>query len=448
MYIDARTLGSSNEFTDQSRSLNYRCSALFGDILRPIADSLLEAVVDKPTNRQEKALEGLDTFLDALRVSRTTVRMTEQRAKELAQDRSGLAGKAQLEATGLSVEMGAESSATRETEKEVKYEAVHEERVEFPTVHAALNDVLVAANFRLYVLIDEWSSIPIDLQPYLGEFLKRTVIPNPRSTLKIAALEYRSRFTISRDKIPFGLELGADIATAMDLDDYYVYDRNPEAVATAYADILFRHIEVELPEDYLAENYRIASGDDLASRMFTQRPTFKELARASEGVIRDLINIFNASYYSAQRKGRETIERKSVLSAARDWFEQDKARHLTDEMQKVLRRIVDDVIGHRNARSFMIPRSLEHHDMIQRLIDARVVHHVRRGYADKDNPGVRYNIYTLDYGTYVDLVDTKNAPQIELIEVNESGNDPEVVVPFDDHRSIRRIVLREDLLNL
>lgn len=76
-----------------------------------------------------------------------------------------------------------------------------------------------------------------------------------------------------------------------------------------------------------------------------------------------------------------------------------------------------------------------------------MIHLVRRGYADKDNPGRRYNIYTLDYGTYVDLIGTKQAPTFDFSESDEQGDD-EVVVPFDDKRSIRRIVLRkEDLQN-
>ena len=83
-------------------------------------------------------------------------------------------------------------------------------------------------------------------------------------------------------------------------------------------------------------------------------------------------------------------------------------------------------------------REFERHGLVQRLIDARVLHLMQRGYADKDNPGVRYNIYSLDYGTYVDLIGTSKQPQIDM---SESAAEADVVVPFDDKRSIRRIVL-------
>ncbi len=99
--------------------------------------------------------------------------------------------------------------------------------------------------------------------------------------------------------------------------------------------------------------------------------------------------------------------------------------------------------ANRRARSFLLPRALEKHPTVQKLFDARVLHHMQRGYADKDKPGVRYNIYAIDYGTYVDLMGTSREPEIAL-GFDEVG--PSVIVPFDDKRSIRRIVLDESIL--
>ena len=169
-----------------------------------------------------------------------------------------------------------------------------------------------------------------------------------------------------------------------------------------------------------------------------------ELVRASEGVVRDLINIFTLAFFNARRRGRSNIDRQAIIEAARQWFEQDKAQHLDEQLQAILRRIVDDVIGKRRARSFLLPRNLERHPIIQKLFDSRVLHHMQRGYADKDNPGIRYNIYTLDYGTYVDLIGTSKQPQLELLP-QAPAND--LIVPFDDKRSIRRIVLSEQFLS-
>jgi hypothetical protein len=68
---------------------------------------------------------------------------------------------------------------------------------------------------------------------------------------------------------------------------------------------------------------------------------------------------------------------------------------------------------------------------------------MQRGYADKDNPGIRYNIYAIDYGAYVDLIGTSREPELDLATSQEG---PDVVVPFDDKRSIRRIILDKAVL--
>jgi hypothetical protein len=104
-----------------------------------------------------------------------------------------------------------------------------------------------------------------------------------------------------------------------------------------------------------------------------------------------------------------------------------------------------EVIGKKRTRSFMVERRLERNEQLQALFDARVIHLVRRGYADKENPGVRYNIYTLDYGTYVDLLATKSAPE-GFTELQIAPTDPDLIVPFDDKRSIRRVILGDDVL--
>lgn len=133
------------------------------------------------------------------------------------------------------------------------------------------------------------------------------------------------------------------------------------------------------------------------------------------------------------------------MEGARQWFEQDKEGNLDASLRRVLRRITDEVIGTRRARSFLLPRELSDHPVIQKLFDLRVLHLVLRGYADKDKPGVRHNIYSLDYGTYVDLLNTSKKPDLGFV-IHQSEPEGEFIVPFDDKRSIRRIILTERIL--
>jgi hypothetical protein len=56
------------------------------------------------------------------------------------------------------------------------------------------------------------------------------------------------------------------------------------------------------------------------------------------------------------------------------------------------------------------------------LFDARVRHLIRRGYSGQEEPGERYDMYVIDYGGYVDLIQTKYAPQGMLPLDSESGS--------------------------
>jgi hypothetical protein len=450
VYIDARTLGSTAQFSDTSVSLRKRCLSLFRDILSPVYNALIEAIIENPpsnTNDANKALDAADQLINSIT---QPVTIYEEKTKvEETDEETQNTQKAKLKAslsTGLSCGFEENESNKTKAAKSTTYDVFTEDKVIFPQFQHFLQDTLKYSNLKLAILLDEWSSLPYDIQPYLAEFLKRSIIPAVNSVLKITALEHRSIFSKKINDSILGFELGADVSVSQDLDDNYVYDRNPSHITTLYADMLFKHISLDLESDYLNNNFKIYDGKSLASKMFTDPNTFNELSRAAEGVIRDLINIFTMAFFHAQRRARNNIDKKAVVESARQWFEQDKAQHLDEKMQTVLRKIVDHVIGVKKARSFLLPRNLEKHELIQKLFDARVIHHMQRGYADKDNPGLRYNIYTLDYGTYVDLIGTSKQPDLEFLV--DQPDAPDVVVPFDDKRSIRRIILSEDILTV
>ena len=443
IYIDARTLGSTSQFSDSSIPLSSRCTALFRDILGEIYNGLLAFIVDSVPTGADKALEELDEFARATTEPYSSVspQSIEEKKSEKGAGKSGI--KANLGKGSLGIEGHADVETSTESQTATSFRVETSDKIVFPAISSAIKQINAVCKSQLFLLIDEWSSLPLDVQPYLAEFLRRSFLPLPDVAVKIASLEYRSDFSSSTSTGVIGFEMGADISAFLDIDDYYVYDRNPEAITDAFADMLIKHLNNELPEGYL-QKLGVTTGPEFASKLFTERKVFQELVRASEGVARDLINIFSKAYFVAHRKGKDKIERSAVLEAARQWFEQDKERNLDDALRTILRRITDEVIGKRRARSFLLPRELAAHPTIHRLFDLRVLHLVQRGYADKDRPGVRYNIYTLDYGTYVDLMNTSRKPELGFEIVGSEQE--EYIVPFDDKRSIRRIILTADIL--
>lgn len=443
VYIDTRVLGSSSQIFDTDERIGQRCLALFRDILNPVTNVLLEAIFEKDNCESEKAFESLENLQTAINKSVETYVATTKKKSTVSAALSKDELSAEFSLKNISVRAGnaKESNSLEKVEEIIDIET--EDKVVFPQIHCFLSEILHCLGVRLLILIDEWSSLPNDIQPFLAEFLKKGLFTVPSVTIKIAAIEYRSYFFDKNTRK--GFELSSDISVMCDLDDYFVYDRNPDELMSLYGDIIYKHICLEIGVDKMRESFGVASGKDLQSKLFTSDKAFKELARASEGVVRDLISIFALACVYARKESKDKISKKIVIESSRQWFEKDKYNIVDSSMETVLKKIIDDVIGAKKARSFLLPIALERHFMIQKLFDARVIHRIKRGYADKDNPGVRYNVYSLDYGTYVDLIGTNSEPQIDFL-FPELEKEDEIVVPFDDNRSIRRIILHEDVL--
>ena len=189
----------------------------------------------------------------------------------------------------------------------------------------------------------------------------------------------------------------------------------------------------------------MSGSQGFVSILFSEK-AFGELARAAEGVARDLLQIFSRAYINAWKGGTARITVPGVTRAALEWYEKDKQANLNEAQHALLRALIEEVIGERQVRSFMVAREDSTSGLLRSLIDQRVVHIIRHGYADKDNPGIRYNIYTLDYGCYIDLKGTKGAPEFEVSAGEEDEDGATPVVPFDDNRRIRRVVVPRDLL--
>jgi hypothetical protein len=130
-----------------------------------------------------------------------------------------------------------------------------------------------------------------------------------------------------------------------------------------------------------------------------------------------------------------------VRLAARDWYQRDKDKAVSanPRAHKLLHWIIDKVIGERRARAFLL-RTGGGDELIESLYDARVLHVLKKNVSTHDQPGVRYDVYKLDYGCYVDLINTNRGPA-GLLPADHDGSVRFLDVPPDDYRSIRRAIL-------
>jgi len=440
VFVDLQKLGGVKQFANSEIPLGQRCFALYQDLLSWMVNSLSAHVVDLPANA-DKALEALDRLgriaTEPLLTERPKSRKVKATDKREAQRSIELGASSKSGFTAKGTIGGKPSTEREETTESV---VVPEDVILYPDVHGVFDEFFRYAPRHVYLLLDEWSAVPLDVQPHLADFVKRALVPHKRVVVKIAALEQRSVFSERIGSAVAGLELGADVGPNVSLDEYYVYDRDPDAVTQLCADILFEHLRGDAAA-HLMDVYGVTDGNGLIDAMFVSRDAFGELVESAEGVIRDLINVFAAAALGARVLQRDRIDREDVVEAARKWLNGNKTSELNGEVRGALEQLVDLVVTRGCSRYFLLPVKLQRHSIVDRLYDARVLHLVRSGFMDPaDNR--YYNVYAIDRAAYAHTGDPGDAESVPGF--SHVGG---WVRPFGPERkAIRRIELTEKAL--
>jgi hypothetical protein len=437
--VDMRQLGSSvGMYSDETIPLAERGTRLLLDVLEVIQNNLVDAALEGAYAKQQvgEALPLLDGLADQM--SRVRIEGSVEREASIANEQSS------EDSTGLalsprpSIALQDKELTRYATEARTKHSGVERHAVHFGATGRHLSKVIGSLGYnRLWLLFDEWSSLPLELQPLLADFVRRCFMPLSNVTIKLAAIEQRARFKEVKPSGDYlGIELGADASADLDLDDFMVFGNDEERAKAFFAELLFRHIS-PFPDSttYLKD----AKG--FMRSAFTQTNAFTELVRAAEGVPRDAINV---AILSAQRADNDLISVPHVRAAAKTWYNRDKepAATANEEARALLIWIIDEVIGERRAKAFMLQQGPDtQHALIRSLYDQRILHVVRKSVAARDKPGVRFNVYAIDYGCYVDLMTTARAPKGLLPIEDDRGQVSYVDVPAEDYRSIRRAIL-------
>jgi hypothetical protein len=428
-----------------------RVSRLLRDFVAAVHDRLLEEVTDpKQKYNLQQLAPLLDRVSDAVREivvrdeAETTTKMSGGQKRVFEGEASAklslkLSPTAMAKLSPTAIGGGIKARGEFEKRDDSSVETLQRGRIRLSAnlgnVHRALADIVSAVGHRVWILIDEWSAIPDDLQPYLADFIKHVLLPHRLYSVHIAAIEQRSMFRSEDGTV--GLELGSDLSADLNLDDHLVFDNDPNRSIDFFRQLLFKHVTTvadgPLPADSPTEFVRAA---------FTQDNAFRELVRACEGVPRDAINILQISAVNASGNA---ISVPHVREAAKDWYERDKAAFVLNnrEANDLLQWIIAKVIGERKARAFLLQATIKD-QTLDRLFDERILHIARRSYSAKADPGTRYRVWKIDYGCYVDLINTAAAPVSNLPVEGISPPEIDTIVPEDDLRAIRRSILDFD----
>lgn len=225
--------------------------------------------------------------------------------------------------------------------------------INFSDVASALRQLAkTLSSRRFWLFLDEWISVPRDVQPYLAEFLVRCVLPLNGFTVKVAAIEQQSNFrTYLPDGSAIGIELGADVGAYIDLDEFMVFEQNEDRARAFFANLFFKHLTSGADEGVQVGG--LQEPTDVIRLGFTDTRAFDELVRAAEGVPRDAIYIAERA---AMHAGTGLISVPLIRTSARNWYQSDKTNPLRNhpQAQELLKWIIDKVI--REKRAPGVPR--------------------------------------------------------------------------------------------
>lgn len=338
-------------------------------------------------------------------------------------------------ATSLNLSLSPEIVGSGECSKDVQTVSQQVKYISFSEMTDMMVQFLKVNNVdRLFFLIDEWSEIPIQIQPLLAELLKRAFIASS-ITIKIAAIPNRTRLMVENR---IGLEDGGDIF-GYQLDYRFIYELHPDVTKKFFNELLYNQLSI-VDSNLFRGFFDKTTSQPLQSfiNLFLANQALREILIASAGIPRDFLNIFISAYsnYTQRNTTQKHLALTDIRTATVSWYEIDKRKAVeaNQHAKLMLDKIIKEVIVDRKRCHFLIPEKFETNTNLNDLIDLRVVHLRKRGISHKGNRGVSYNVYYIDYACYTSSNIYHNKINSNLL------SDIQAV---EDFREIRRVSLEE-----
>jgi len=443
VYIDLRNIGSNGGlYSEVDVPESQRAMTLIIDTLQAIHEHVKNEAFALPDDIDVNVtdlISGLDEFIDS--ASKTKITGDIKKSSEVSSSSTQtnkLSGdlKIQFDALVASGAMSQELVDALMKKETFEITGKEEFHIVYPDIARATRKINSSLGKRkLWLLIDEWAEIPLDLQPYLADVMKRAFFSHHSIIVKIGAIENRSRFQkLLSSGYTLGIELGADASSHISLDEFMVFDNDANKAKNFFINLVHRHAMAFDDNGSIPKTTK-----RFVSQAFTQENAASEFAMSCEGVARDALSIISEC---ALKSERDKISIPTIRRSAKDCFIRAKKNTIEsmEHASDLLNWIIDDVIKGRSAKAFML-ESNKRDPLIDFLFDNRVLHIIKQGASAQDIVGKRYNVYSIDYGCYVDLLSTIYKPRGVIAEEDFDGNIIYTDVPKNDYRSIRRAIL-------
>jgi hypothetical protein len=191
--IDMRSLGSTGGiYSDPEIPISERATRLLVDVLVAVYEGIYSWVIE----RQDSDLQVLGPLLDHFLESSNSVVVKGTLAVE--DTFSAAQALSSTSSTKISsqpsIELGDTDSNSETAQVKTVRTGTERLRVHFGSVHRDLEALISALpQAQLWLMLDEWSEIPMALQPILADLLRRALFPVRNARAKIAVIEQRSR---------------------------------------------------------------------------------------------------------------------------------------------------------------------------------------------------------------------------------------------------------------
>jgi hypothetical protein len=278
IYLSLDSIGSTQGlYSDGGYTIADRATRLLVDVLNAIHNSLLDYILARD-DISTAAFQASDALAEAMTDVVVEGPITQEQVAEGSSSQGTSTGASVALGASPSLTLGANDASRTASRYELRRrtEGIERHRVHIGAVQGALRRLADALpGDRVWLLLDEWSSVPLELQPFLADMLRRSVMSIPKVTIKVAAIEHRSRFRTTGESGDYvGMEIGADIFGDIDLDDFMVFGNDAERATEFFLRLLYRHVTAALLE---MEEEPPSTETAFLQRTFTQRPAFQEL---------------------------------------------------------------------------------------------------------------------------------------------------------------------------
>jgi hypothetical protein len=270
----------------------------------------------------------------------------------------------------------------------------------------------------LIIFIDEWMSLA-ECQVEFAERLKLTLFGEGRIAVKIAADQYQGHLGNSGQGQNFrGLEVGADIFVAVDLDHpFRAEDKRHMLLEALYRRLLF--FEPELEHHF--GRPPLANQEIFFESLFATQRAFNELCNGAQGLFRDFHLIFqDCSKLIGENVTDKRIDFEVVRSAIVNSTQQAYRRIARSRYSNaLLYQVISPHVQATGSKFFLT--DLEPGPVVAELLSKRLIHHVP---TEDLHASIRgsCDCFEIHHGIYLDLLraaESSDSQRTDLVKAEE-----------------------------